>query len=213
MEYLALLLLIPIIPIYVYFRIKGYHMDRKRRQLRDFRVILDALSVSLRAGYSVERAIPEITKVLRKTLGNQNDMTLLWTTVEKKMELKISTDVLIQEFAASCDAEEIHSFAQVFVQAKRLGGNLSSIVAKTADTISRKIEVEEEIQTLLASKKMEQRVMSIMPLGIILYMRLTSPGYLDPLYHSLFGVCVMTACLVIWIMTLLWGQKLIQIEV
>ena len=40
-----------------------------------------------------------------------------------------------------------------------------------------KIDVKKEIDAMLAARKMEQNMMSFMPVGIILYMRLTSPGF------------------------------------
>ena len=42
--------------------------------------------------------------------------------------------------------------------------------------------------------------MSVMPFGIILYMSLTSPGFLEVLYGNLFGVAVMTGGLAVYLL-------------
>ncbi len=161
----------------------------------------------------MENAIPETAGVLKKVLGNNNETTIAWNRIVQQMKLKAPADQLIMEFAVQSECGEIRSFAEVFTAARRTGGNLRAIVADTADSISRKIEVEEEIQTMLAAKKMEQRIMSLMPPGIIGYMRLTSPGYLDPLYHSVPGAAVMTICLLIWGAAIWWGSRIVKIEV
>ena len=41
-----------------------------------------------------------------------------------------------------------------------------------------KIDVKKEIEATLAAKKSEQMIMSLMPVGIILYLQMTSPGFL-----------------------------------
>ena len=51
---------------------------------------------------------------------------------------------------------------------------------------------------LLAAKKAEQMVMSLMPAGIIIYLKLTSPGFLSVLYGNPFGIAAMTVCLGIY---------------
>ena len=52
-----------------------------------------------------------------------------------------------------------------------------------------KIDVKKEIEATLAAKKSEQMIMSLMPVGIILYLQMTSPGFLSVLYGNPFGNC------------------------
>ena len=76
-----------------------------------------------------------------------------------------------------------------------------------------KIEVKKEIEATLATKKAEQMVMSIMPAGIICYLKLTSPGFLDVLYGNPFGICAMTVCMGIYGLSYWLGVKIVDIEV
>jgi len=48
---------------------------------------------------------------------------------------------------------------------------------------------------------------------MIVYLRLGSPGYLDPLYQSAAGICVMTLCIVIYGAAVYMGNKVLNIEV
>lgn len=74
-------------------------------------------------------------------------------------------------------------FAQVLHIAKRTGGDLIAITRMTADRISEKMEVKREILVMIAGKQMEAQIMKLMPLAIILYFWVFSPGFLDPLYR------------------------------
>ena len=51
-------------------------------------------------------------------------------------------------------------------------------------SVYEKMEVEEEIETLITAKKLEERIMMVMPYGIIFYLRVTNGEFLEILYHN-----------------------------
>ena len=97
--------------------------------------------------------------------------------------------------------------------AKRNGGNLVKIITNTAENISQKIEISQEIDTAIAAKKLEQTIMGIMPFAIVLYIRVSNQVYISALYHNLIGIVVMLVSLLLTVGTNFWAKKLIQIEV
>lgn len=90
---------------------------------------------------------------------------------------------------------------------------MDKIIQTSARMLGDKIDVKKEIEATLAAKKAEQMIMSMMPAGIILYLQLTSPGFLEVLYGNLFGVCAMTACLGIYLLSWWMGRRIVDIEV
>ena len=87
---------------------------------------------------------------------------------------------------------------------------------KLLDAISKngdKIDVKKEIEATLAAKKSEQMIMSLMPVGIILYLQMTSPGFLSVLYGNPFGIAAMSICLVIYAAAYWLGRRIVDIEV
>ena len=79
--------------------------------------------------------------------------------------------------------------------------------------ISEKMEVENEIDTLLSAKKLEFRIMCVIPMGIILYMKLAFPEFMQVLYGNLFGGAVMSMCLGIYLAAWRIGKAIVEIEV
>ena len=77
--------------------------------------------------------------------------------------------------------------------------------------INQRMEIKQEIETLVHGKKMESRVMSIIPFFILFYMDVTSKGYFDVLYHNLAGILIMTICLGIYIVAFLMSEKITEI--
>ena len=74
-------------------------------------------------------------------------------------------------------------------------------------------DVKKEIEATLAAKKSEQMIMSLMPVGIILYLQMTSPGFLSVLYGNPFGIAAMSICLVIYAAAYWLGRRIVDIEV
>ena len=76
-----------------------------------------------------------------------------------------------------------------------------------------KIDVKKEIEATLAAKKSEQMIMSFMPAGIIVYLQMTSPGFLSVLYGNPFGIAAMSICLAVCGTSYWLGRKIVDIEV
>ena len=88
-----------------------------------------------------------------------------------------------------------------------------AIIQATVRQIGDKIDVKREIDTILAAKRYEFRVMSMIPYGIIGYMSLSFPEFMDSLYGNILGMGVMTVCLGIYLGAYYLGVRLIKIEV
>jgi tight adherence protein B len=73
--------------------------------------------------------------------------------------------------------------------------------------------VRQEIATGLAEKRLELRVMTVMPLGILGYIRLSSPEFMNPLYHNVLGYGVMSACLAVYALCIYFGKRIVEIEI
>jgi Flp pilus assembly protein TadB len=75
---------------------------------------------------------------------------------------------LLYEFAMRSGCEDIVDFAEIFCFAKRSGGNFVKIVQSTAWHIAEKQAVEREVATVLSGKKMEQKIMNVVPILLLL---------------------------------------------
>ena len=90
---------------------------------------------------------------------------------------------------------------------------MDKVIQTSARMLGDKIEVKKEIEATLAAKKAEQMIMSLMPAGIILYLQLTSPGFLRVLYGNLFGICAMSVCLGVYVLSYWMGRRIVDIQV
>ena len=120
---------------------------------------------------------------------------------------------LLMDLGRRSGVEDIISFAEVFLTAKRSGGDLLLIIRNTASCIRQKHETMQEIETCLSGKVMEQNIMSLVPVLILAYVKISSPEFLDGMYGNLTGTAVMTVCFAVYVIACLWGKRIVQIEV
>lgn len=187
---------------------------RQQRNLNyQFRDALTSMNVAVQAGYSAENAVRASVKDLGRLYEKGSDILEEFRYIESQLRLSVPVEELFLDFGKRSGVEDIENFAAVFYTAKRTGGDMTQMIQKVARMLGDKIEVKKEIEATLAAKKSEQMVMSVMPAGIICYLKLTSPGFLDVLYGNPFGICAMTVCMVIYGLSYWLGVKIVDIEV
>lgn len=196
----------------IYAEKKLAHKKKQYEITLQFREGLQGIASALSAGYAIENAFAEARKDLLLLYGNSSLLAQEFLWIEQQLEMNQSIEKVLFEFAHKWNTEDILSFAQVFQTAKRTGGDLISITRATAEKTSMKIEVKREIQTMIAGKKMEGRIMNMIPLGMILYFWICSPGFLDCMYVSS-GRLVMTILMVIYVVAYCWSEKISDITV
>jgi tight adherence protein B len=186
---------------------------RKNRMLLEFKGLAGAWDAALSAGYSMENAF----------LAAKRDMELLYASdreflgeleqIKRKVEMRIPIDQAVYALGEKYGLEEVKDFAVVIQTAGRTGGNMIKIMRKTVENISMKIDTLQEIQVMVAAKKLEKNIMLVMPLLMILYLRIANRGYLDPLYGNVTGVLFMTVCLAFLLAADWLGERIVRIEV
>lgn len=196
-------------------REKGQALGEKRRkELKlQFKDAVQGIAAALAAGYSAENAFREARKDLQLIYAKNTDMVQELSAMERKLDANQTIEAAVEDFAKRSGLPEAETFGEIFAVGKRSGGDLIGIMQDTADTITQMIETERQASMALASRKYEQKVMNLVPFAMILYLRIGCPGFLDPLYGNLAGICVMTASLGIYLAAWHMGKGLLNIEV
>lgn len=130
-----------------------------------------------------------------------------------KTRLNRTVEDVLMDFAIRSGLEDVKSFADVFLAAKSSGGEMMKIISRTTDIISEKVRIKQDILTATAGRRMEQKIMNAVPFVIVFYMEVSSPGFFNVLYTTAAGRVIMTGCLLIYLGAIVWGQKILEIEV
>ena len=115
------------------------------------------------------------------------------------------------DFAERSGLEDVRSFADVFEVCNRKGGNLKKIVTQTRDIISEKMEIEMEIDTLLAGNKNELNIMMVMPLIIVFMLNGLGTGTVNA--NTFQNIALKLFCIALFGVAYYLGKKLTDIKI
>ncbi len=212
-SWIAVAALLPIALPWFLFQ-KKRQRERNRRLIGiQFRDALISVMTNLKAGYSPENAFIEAQRDMALLFGKKSLICNALSGVDKGIRNNIPLEKLIYRMGKESENSDIQDFAEVFAVAKRSGGNMTGIIEKTVQVISQKVEVEKEIDVLISAKRMEARIMNMVPFFIIFYVGLTSPGFFAPLYHNIFGIVLMSICMGIYAFAYLLSERIVNIDV
>lgn len=202
---------------YLIFHMKFWKQRQVQKAKQEFRLqfteAIQAISASLQVGYSTENALKEAYVDLQLIYPKETRILKELRYMIRQMEMNITMEQIFREFAQRTQDAEVELFATVFALAKRTGGDMVEVIRNAVWQIGEKLEVKREIETMMAAKKMEFRIMSMVPFGMILYIKVSFPTFMEVLYGNVLGAIFMSVCLLLYAGAYEWGRRMMEVEV
>ena len=123
----------------------------------------------------------------------------------------VAIEDVLQDFGNRSDIDDIKSFANVFKISYRKGGNIKDIIRNTHNILSDKMEIAEDIETLVTSNKMEQNIMIVMPIALIGVIKMMSPEFAAN-FVTPTGIISTTVSIVIFVVAYFVGKAVLDIK-
>lgn len=207
------ILALPLIYFYILYKSVIIKQKRKSELRYQFKEILVSVSGSIRAGYSLENAFLEAEKDIISFYGKEaliaNELSVLRTGLKNNKTIT----TLITDMSKRCEIQEMKEFADVLVIGKQTGGNLTDIIDSYIKIAEDKFQIIQEIETIVSSRRYEQRIMDVIPFLIIFYIEITNRGFFDVLYTSVLGRVIMTFCLMVYLAAYAMAERITNIEI
>ena len=209
----AILLLSPIVIFYLKNKKHSLCKIRKNRMAVQFKDALNSVNGSIQAGYSLENAFCEAYKDMSEYHGVDSVIAKELFFIKRGIRNNQMLEDLLEDLGRRSDMDDISDFAGVLRIGKSSGGNIDVIFENCISVIEDKITVQQEIQTLISAKRLENLIMCIIPFFIIFYVDITSKGYFDVMYTTAAGRVIMTICMGVYLAAYYLAQKIMEIEV
>ena len=200
-------------------KIKGFVTEniiknRRRRYMAEFKDFLFMASTAIGAGRSMKDAISEAVPSLLNIYGKKSILAADLSKAYERMETGGENDVrVLRDLADSSGLEDVNDFVTVYSICKTTGASMITALGKAAGVIMEKMSIDREIEELVRRKESEGLVIFIMPALIILFLNLTAPDYIAPLYESVAGRLIMTAVLASNIGIYAMIQRITNVEI
>lgn len=212
-EYKTAIFLIPIGICFYKSRKRQLENKEKIKKEKQFKDMLISISDSLSTGYSMENAIRESYKDMVNAHGKKAEINKEIQIMLSQIKLNMPLEKVFMNFSERSQIEDAFVFSQILSVARKRGGRLTEIIKNITDTIVLKESVKEDIELSINEKKLEQRIMSCIPIFLVIFISASSPGFMDVMYETWMGKIVMTVCLIVYVIAYLWALKMTEIEV
>ena len=190
-------------------------IDKRKNQLSlQFKDMLYSLSSALSVGKSVETGIRDSLQDLQVIYpDSETDILVELGLILRGLGMNNTIEDMFGQFAERAHLEDIDNFVDIFVTCKRTGGDLIEVMRSTSNTIGDKIEVKQEIETMISGKKYEFNFLMILPVIMVLFLTLTSGDYMAPVFTTIVGRIAMTVAIAIFALAYVVGSKIMKINI
>ena len=188
-------------------------LNKKRNDLKlQFRELLDALATSLGSGKNVLDSFKGAYDDLRIIYSDEAAIIQELAIIIDGINNNVDVEMSLMDFGIRSGIEDIESFANVFETCYRKGGNIKDVIKNTQQIITEKMEVELEIQTVVAASTNEQSIMTIMPIGLIALIKMMSPEF-SANFVTPVGLIATTFAIVMFVVAYFVGRKILAIKI
>jgi tight adherence protein B len=207
------LVAICLLPLYLKSRVKEKQHRKKMAIQKEFKDAMAILYSSTAAGGTLEKAFRDAVHDMKLSEKRYTYLLPEFERICVCLNRNIPMSQALSDFAGRMGDDDIDRFVQVIAIARRSGGSLAEIIRQSADTMTLRLEINSEIETMLAGRQGELKVMMIVPAGILIYMNLCSADYMSVLYLTPAGRMVMMVSLFIYLGAICIGKKILDIRI
>ena len=172
--------------------------------------LADCLSLvanSLRAGFSFLQTMEIISREMEPPMSSEFERVMRDTSLGKSLDEALHD---MDERVGSADFSLV--ITAVLIQ-QQVGGNLATILDTIRNTISERIRIRREVNTLTAQGKMSGIVLACIPVALALFFYVSSPEYLEPLLTTDIGKMAIIGALFLVIVGFAIIRKIVDIKV
>jgi tight adherence protein B len=190
--------LLPLALLYPGIRTKNIIRKRRNELNLQFKDLLYSVSSSLSTGKSLESSFRDAARDLSIIYPDPETSIIVEIgCINRRLEMNGTVEAALVDFAARSRIDDIVNFADVICTCRRTGGNMAEVARNASNIINDKIEIRQEIEVLLAERKLEQKLLNVLPLGMVILLSWCAGDYIAPVYTTIAGRLAMTAAILL----------------
>ena len=195
----------------------GFHLPilyvkkkRKKRLLMASKQLGEALGTmanSLRAGFSFMQTLNMVGKEIEEPLGPE------FIKVIQEINYGISVEDAFRNMLERLPDKELKIVLNTLIIQRTSGGNLAFLLETMQETIFDRARVQDEVKTLTAQGKLSAVIITLLPIGLAVYIRLVNPEYFQLLFSHPLGWAMVIMGSISIVLGWFFINKIVQIEV
>jgi tight adherence protein B len=167
---------------------------------------LQLMASSLRAGHSLLRALDSVAQEAASPTAEEFTRIVNETRVGRDL-----ADAL-DEVAARMGSDDFTWVAQAIAIHREVGGNLAEVLDTVGHTIRERNAIRRQVKALSAEGKLSAVVLMALPFGVLGFLSVANPAYLQKFTQSLAGWAMLAGVAVLLTVGGLWLKKTVAIR-
>ena len=174
------------------------------RQLPDAMMLIGG---AVRAGASMTLALRQMASELPAPGGQEFDLLL------RELRLGVTLDDALFSVEKRMGCDDLRLFGAAVRIANESGGNLAETLERLADTMRKKMALEDKVMALTSQGRMQGWVMVVLPLGVGAALFAIQPDAMAPLIHSWQGWVTCGVVAILEVVGLLFIRRIMAIDI
>ena len=189
--------------------------ERRRKALRNqFRDFLFSVSASFASGRHLTESMMEALTELNRMYPPDSPIVQETSYMVGLLRGGAAGETeVLSDFSRRAALDEVDEIVRVICACRETGGDMPSAMNRAAALISEEMQIEDEIRMQVVQRKLEGRIITVMPVGIILFLRLVSPDYIGILYQTVAGRLIKAAALAATAATYRMTERITNVEI
>jgi tight adherence protein B len=180
---------------------------RRSRFLAQLPDTLQMLAGSLAAGYSLPQAMDAVVRESAAPIKVEFNRALI------EARLGMLAEDALDGIARRTDSEDFSWIVMAIRIQRDVGGNLAELLSTVASTLRERERLRRQVSSLSAEGKLSGVILGALPVVFALYLMLTRPEYLAPLFSTAIGVALLVVGGVLLAIGAFWMAKMVRVDV
>lgn len=165
------------------------------------------MSNALKASPSIGESLKSTANLVQPPFSEEVDLMV------KENQLGTPTDRAILNASERIGSPVISGALATLVIARQTGGDLPTILERSANSLREMARLEGVVRTKTAEGKGQVVVLGLMPFVMTLILSWIQPGWLDPLTEHYVGYIITAIAGVCWFAGLVWARNILDVDI
>ncbi len=168
---------------------------------------LQLLAGSLASGLSLPQSIDTLIPDASQPMSGEMRRAII------EARLGVQMETALEAVATRMKSIDFSWVVMAIRIQREVGGNLAEVLTTVAATMRERERLRRQVSSLSAEGRLSAWILGALPVVFTLFLLLTRPDYLAPLFNTPLGLVMLTVASILLIVGILWLVKLVKVEV
>jgi tight adherence protein B len=167
---------------------------------------LQLMSGSLSAGLSLAQSIDTIVKEGNEPIASEFRRVVIET------RLGVGLEDSLEGVAQRMESRDWEWVVMAIRIQREVGGNLAELLLQVAETLREREFLRRHVKALSAEGRLSCYILGGLPPGFLVFLTLTKPDYVHPLYSTPLGFVLLSGIVVLLSVGIFWMAKVAKVD-